>query len=140
MKSIFQIIFLGIFSAALLSACNKESTGSCDSDITCYTAAPDSLWIKLDLDNDDYNNPIHVKFYIGNMDDGELYDEFQTTNEEEFYLVPVNERYTGTAKYVENNDTTLVIDSDKLKRSSCEDNDTKCYDYEYTVTLDLKLD
>lgn len=139
MKTLVQITFLILGSIVLFTSCSKDNSSSCKSDITCYTDAPDSLWVKLDLSNKSYDNPIYARFYVGNMDDGDLYDEFQTTNDEEYYLVPVDQRYTATAQYVSEGDTILVVDSDKLDRSSCQDGNATCYDWDYEITLDLKL-
>ena len=141
MKILSQITFLIIGTFAILTSCNKDSSGSCSSGIICYTDAPDSLWVKLNLINPDYDDSIFVKLYVGNMDDGEVYDSFKTINEEEYYLVPVNQDYTATAQFlVENNDTIIVIDSDRLNRRSCLDGDATCYDWDHEITLDLTLD
>lgn len=139
MKTVFQITFIVLTSIALLTSCNKGNSSSCKSDVICHTAAPDSLWVKLDLSNESYSDPISVKFYFGNMDDGELYDEFITTNEQEYYLVPVDKRYTATARYLIENDTIVVIDNERLSRSSCKDGETTCYDWDHEITLNLKI-
>lgn len=140
MKAIFSITLLVLGSIVLFVSCKKSNASTCDDNKTCYTDAPDSLWVKLDLANESYDNPIRVKFYIGNMDDGELYDEFQTTDDEAYYLVPVDERYTATAQFLVNeNDTVIVIDSEKLNQSSCKDGNATCYDWDHEITLDLKI-
>lgn len=140
MKTAFQITFIVLSSIALFVSCSKGNSSTCSGNKPCYTDSPDSLFVKLDLANDKYDHPVLVKFYIGNMDDGVLYDEFQTTNDEEYYLVPVDEHYTATAQFiVDDNDTVIVIDSEKLSTTSCKDGDVTCYDWDHEITLDLKL-
>ncbi len=141
MKILSQITFLIIGALVVLTSCDKDNSATCSNDIICYTDAPDSLWVKLNLANPDYEDSILVQLYIGNMDDGELYDSFKTINDEEYYLVPVNQDYTATARFLnQNNDTIIVIDSDRLNRKSCLDGDVSCYDWDHEITLDLILD
>lgn len=139
MKTLFKITFIFFGLIALLISCNKDSSSTCSTGIICYTEAPDSLWVRLDLTNEDYNKPVHIRFYFGNMDNGDLYDEFDTSEDEIFYLVPVNERYTAAASFIVEGDTVVVIESDKLNRKSCKDGDATCYDWDHEMTLKMKL-
>lgn len=138
LKYSFFICSIGLF----LFSCNKDkdSTSSCDTNAICYTIAPDSLWVKLNLSPPSVlGETTKVKFYFGNMDDGKLYDQFQTTESEVYYLVPVKKNYTATAEYVVDKDTILVINSNYLNRKSCENGNLTCYDWDHQVEIDLKL-
>ena len=97
------------------------------------------LYVRLDLTNSPGGKPVKVTFYIGDIDKGEVFDSFLTTSAMEMYQMPVNEKYSATAKYVVNGDTILVVDGDQLTRKYCTDDNTNCYDWDYEMGLDLRL-
>jgi hypothetical protein len=139
MKNSIKITFIA-FGVMLLSAsCTKSNDDICDPNKVCYTEAPNDLYVKLELSTNPSSQPIAVKFYVGNMDDGELFDNFFTTNNVEYYLMPVNERYTATAKYLVEGDTVMVIDSERLSNDSYQNCEETCYDYDDEIILNLKL-
>jgi hypothetical protein len=53
--------------------------------------------------------------------------------------MPVNERYTATAKYLVEGDTVMVIDSERLSNDSYQNCEETCYDYDDEIILNLKL-
>ena|SRR5690554_1299140 len=120
-------------------ACTKTKNDICDVNQICYTDAPNELYVKLELSPNPSSDPVEVMFYIGNLDNGELYDHFYTLSDVEYYLMPVNERYTAAAKYLVDGDTIMVVNSDKLNRTSYKNCDETCYDWEDEMVLNLKL-
>jgi len=139
MKNLIKVAFFIIGIALINTSCSKSKNDICDTNKICYTQAPDELYVKLELSTNPSSDPIEVKFYIGNMDNGELYDHFYTLNSTEYYLMPVNERYTATAKYFVEGDTILVINSDRLTNNSYKNCDETCYDWDDEIVLNLKL-
>lgn len=143
MKHPFLITFLSVFLISLTFSCQKKNkskdTGSCNSNIICYTGEPDQLYVTLELSPSQNNLPIEVKFYSGSIDKGNLLDAFTTLASSETYIVKVDKTYSATAKYVTDGDTVIVVDSGHLATSYCTDNDTKCYDWDHELALDLKL-
>ncbi|HZH87472.1 MAG TPA: hypothetical protein VFD77_09145 [Brumimicrobium sp.] len=139
MKNSIKITLLAVGIILFSTSCSKTKDDICDINIICYTEAPDDLYVKLELSTNPSSTPIEVRFYIGNMDNGELYDKFHTTNNVEYYLMPINERYTATAKYLVEGDTVMVIDSDRLSRESYKNCEETCYDWEDEIILNLKL-
>src|SRR5690554_4227068 len=114
MKTKIPYIFAVVCFSLIAYSCSKSKNDICDPNEICYTEKPDELYVKLELSNSPNSEPVEVKFYKGYMDDGELYETFTTTNSSEYYLMPVNKRYTASAKYMDGEDAILVIDSDKL--------------------------
>src|SRR5690554_6365086 len=98
MKNSIKTILLAFTATLIISSCTKSSKDICDTNQICYTQAPDDLYVKLAFSINPSSTPIEVKFYQGNMANGTSYDHFHTTNSVEYYLMPVNERYTTTAK------------------------------------------
>src|SRR5690554_2359977 len=139
MKNSIKITLLAVGIILFSTSCSKTKDDICDINIICYTEAPDDLYVKLELSTNPSSTPIEVRFYIGNMDNGELYDKFHTTNNVEYYLMPINERYTATAKYLVEGDTVMVIDSDRLSREFYKNCEETCYDWEDEIILNLKL-
>lgn len=139
MKNSIKVTFLAVGIILFSTSCSKTKDDICDTNIICYTEAPDDLYVKLELSTNPSSTPIEISFYIGNMDNGELYDKFHTVNSVEYYLMPVNERYTATAKYLVEGDTIMVIDSDRLSRESYKNCEETCYDWEDEIILNLKL-
>lgn len=139
MKNLIKVAFFIIGIALINTSCSKSKNDICDTNKICYTQAPDELYVKLELSTNPSSDPIEVKFYIGNMDNGELYDHFYTLKSTEYYLMPVNERYTATAKYFVEGDTILVINSDRLTNNSYKNCDETCYDWDDEIVLNLKL-
>lgn len=130
---LLPILFLGVFIS-----CEKTSN-ACDEDKTCYTEKPDSLYIELQLTQSPDNEPVEVNFYIGNVDDEELYYSFQTNNTTEYFLMPVNQRYSAEAIYKSDGVTTVAVDGDRLEADYFMNCDIKCYKWEDDLVFDLKL-
>lgn len=132
----YAIVLFIVFSGLLIS-CDKTSN-SCDEDTVCYTAKPDSLYIELQLSNSPSDEPVQVNFYIGNSDDGELYYSFETNNTTEYFLMPVNQKYSAEAVYQYADITTIAVDGDRLEADYFMNCDQKCYKWDDLV-FDLKL-
>lgn len=139
MKKQIRNIFLVIGLITIVTSCGKSKQDICDPNEICYTSKPDELYLKLELSTNPSSGPIEVSLYIGNLDDGELYETFTTTQSAEYYLMPVNETYTATAKYKKDGDNILVIDSERLKAVSYKNCEETCYDWDEEIILDLKL-
>lgn len=139
MKNSIKITLFAFAVLLLSTSCKKTKDDICDVNQICYTQAPDSLWVKLELSTNPSSQPIEVKFFKGNMDNGDLDDHFYTINNVEYFLRPVNQRYTATAKYLVEGDTVMVINSDKLTRESFKNCEETCYDWNDEVILNLRL-
>lgn len=134
MKYFFYLIML----IALFISCGKHS-GGCDETAICYTEKPDSLNIELQLSPLSSTDTIEVSFYKGNIDDGEVYLTFLTSNEKEYFHMPVGENYAAKAKYSRENESIIAVDGDRLRARSYTNCDTKCYDWD-DVIFDLTLE
>ena len=134
-----KINFLFITVATLLFLSCGKTTDKCDEDLICYTDEPDSLFIELQLSPPPHNDSVYVEFYIGNADDGELYHSFITNNKKEYFLMPVDRRYSAKAFYRIEQDTIVTIDGDRLKVESFKNCEITCYEWEEDLVFDLKL-
>jgi hypothetical protein len=142
MRNTIHLLFIVSILLGFMSCENNNTFNSndCDQNIICYTEAPDELFVKLELSESPDGNPVIVRFYEGNVDDGVVIDSFSTYNLEESYLLPVNEDYSAEATYGENGNTIIAIDGERLSRESFQNCNTTCYDWDHTITLDLKLE
>lgn len=138
MKKRFIILPVLLGSIFLINACSKGKEDICDYNQICYTEEPDELYVKLELSTSP-NNAADVTFYRGYYEEGDIIDEFSTIEGAIYYLMPVDQRYTATAKYEDNGEEITVIDSEKLSAISYENCETTCYDWEDEIVLDLKL-
>lgn len=130
------VFFLAVFG--FLMSCEKTSN-ACDENQICYTQKPDSLYIELQLSNSPSDELVQVNFYIGNSDDGELYYSFETNNTTEYFLMPVNERYSAEAIYQEPGKTTIAVDGDRLEADYFMNCDVRCYKWDEDLVFDLRL-
>jgi hypothetical protein len=121
-----------------MMSCEKTSN-ECDENKTCYTQKPDSLYIELQLSESPTDQPVEVNFYIGNSDDGELYYSFETNNTTEYFLMPVNKKYSAEAFYHYAEITTVAVDGDRLEPNYFMNCDVKCYKWDEDLVFDLKL-
>ena len=135
MKYLF-VFLVAVFG--VLMSCEKTSS-ACDENKVCYTQKPDSLYIELQLSSSPSDEPVQVNFYIGNSDDGELYYSFETNNTTEYFLMPVNERYSAEAIYQEPGKTTVAVDGDRLEADYFMNCDQECYKWDEDLVFDLKL-
>lgn len=136
-KMKYLIVILVAVSSTMMS-CEKTSN-ACDENKICYTQEPDSLYIELQLSQSPSDEPVKVNFYIGNSDDGELYYSFETNNSTEYFLMPVNERYSAEAIYEEAGKTTVAVDGDRLETDYFMNCDQECYKWDEDLIFDLKL-
>ena len=81
--------FFTLFIAIAISSCDKSDSDDCDPDKVCYTQAPDSLYVKLELAPQNSDLPLEINFYKGDIDDGDKIEYFETSNSEEYYLMPI---------------------------------------------------
>lgn len=132
------LIVLLFTSFGVLMSC-KKSSSACDENKICYTQKPDSLYIELQLSQSPSEEPVQVNFYIGNSDDGELYYSFQTNNTTEYFLMPVNEKYSAEAIYQYADITTVAVDGDRLNADYFMNCEKKCYKWDEDLVFDLKL-
>ena len=139
MKKQLKLSLMALFLITLSTSCGKSKNDICDPDQICYTQKPDELYIKVELSNNPNSEAIELSLYKGYLDDGELYDIFSTTESTIYYLMPVGERYTVTAKYKDGNNYIMVVDSEKLSSVSYENCEETCYDWDEEIVLDLKL-
>ncbi|MBW7866846.1 MAG: hypothetical protein H3C31_00815 [Brumimicrobium sp.] len=137
MKKLYYISLICIICISLSSCFKKKEKEICDENKICYTEGPDDLYVKLKISKS--NKPVEIRMYKGYYDKGEKIDKFFTNNTEETYLLPIDNRYTATAKYVVNGDTIMVIDSDELGNGAYKNCDKSCYDWEEGILLDLEL-
>lgn len=141
MKMTFKLLFSLAVIGLTIPSCTKTTSQSC-SQITiydCITQKPNELYLKLELSQNKDLSPVRVRLFLGNFDDGVLYDEFYTTNLVETYLLPVGQKYTAAADYLSGTDTIVAIDAGKLTSTSCTLESYDCYDWNQEMTLDLKL-
>jgi hypothetical protein len=138
MTKMKYLILLPIAFFGVLMSCEKSSN-ACEEDKVCYTQSPDSLYIELQLTQSSDSQPVEVNFYFGNVDDGELYYSFQTNNTTEYFLMPVNEKYSAEAIYHSDGVTTVAVDGDRLETDYFMNCDIKCYKWDEDLVFDLKL-
>lgn len=133
------IIVLILFTFGIIMSCKKYSN-DCDENQVCYTQKPDSLYIELWLSQSPSDKPVQVNFYIGNSDDGELYYTFETNKITEYFLMPVDQRYSAEAIYKNEEITTVAVDGNYLEVDYFMNCDQKCYEWEDDLIFDLKLE
>lgn len=131
------LLFIFSFGLLIISSCGKHNDG-CDEDKVCYTLKPDSLYIELQLSPPPNNEFVEVEFYIGNVDDGELFLSFTTSNSLEYFHMPVGEEYSAKAYYNEGEKTTVVVEGKELKSESFENCEITCYVWDDLI-FDLTL-
>tara|TARA_B100000508_G_scaffold141026_1_gene145238 strand:- start:10422 stop:10847 length:426 start_codon:yes stop_codon:yes gene_type:complete len=141
MKSILHTTLI-LSVTFILSGCFKDNDGEgeCNPNAVCYTQPPETLYVTLHLSDSPDGSPVKVRLYVGDVDDGQLFDSFTTTLSEETYLLPVNTDYSAEAEYSDGEITIIAVDGDRLNRKSFENCDVTCYDYDHGITLDLELE
>lgn len=139
-KTFFYLASVALVIFTFFSCKKDQGETICDDSVVCYTQQPDSLYVKLKLSSNADSLPVEISFYKGYFDDGEKIDHFFTYNKEIYYLLPVQEHYAATAKYLDGQDTVVVIDGDKLGDGSYTNCDQSCYDWNDEMTLDLTLE
>lgn len=133
-------VSLAIIGLLTLGSCFKDNdSDECDPNKVCYTEAPETLYVRLHLSSSPDGSAVKVRIYEGNVDDGELYDSFETFNAEETYLLPVDEFYSAEAEYSDGSTTIIAVDGDRLDQESFQNCNETCYDWDHSITLDLEL-
>lgn len=132
------IIILSIIIPIAFFSC-KRLSDECDPNKTCYTDRPDSLWVQLQMVLNAENDSVLVKFYKGNVDDGELQWEYYSFSEKIDELVPVGNRYSAEAYYKKGDKTIIAVDGDRLDPDYFYNCEEKCYEWEDDMILDLKI-
>lgn len=130
------LISLSIISGMV--SCKKLSD-ECDESLVCLTDAPDSLFIELQLSPAGSGEHVLVRFYEGNVDDGDLYLEFITTNDKEYFYMANGENYAAEAIYQRGNDTIKAIDGDWITPEYFYNCEEKCYEWDEDIIFDLTL-
>lgn len=131
------LVIIGLLA---LSSCFKDNdSDECDPNKVCYTDAPPTLYVRLHLSPSPDGSTVTVRLYEGNVDDGELYDTFETSDVEETYLLPVDQYYSAEAEYTDGATTIIAVDGERLNQESFQNCDETCYDWEHSITLDLEL-
>jgi hypothetical protein len=127
--------------AVMLTSCTKNNNGGqeCNQNIICYTSPPSTLFVVLRISPSPDGTPVKIRMYEGNVDNGVLFDSFETMALEETYILPVNQRYSAEAEYSDGEITIIAVDGDRLNRESFENCDQTCYDWDHSITLDLEL-
>ncbi len=104
----------------------------------CYTQEPKNATLEIKLE-EVYSLSTVLRVYEGNLEDSILYREFKTNLTSTHITVPVNNKYTVTAKYyidkryyIAVNSITPLVMYDK---ETCND---PCY-YVYNKKVDLRL-
>jgi hypothetical protein len=138
MNKMKYVLVLLLATFGVMMSCEKTSN-ACDEDKVCYTQKPDSLYIELQLSTSPSDDLVQVNFYIGNSDDGELYYSFETNNTTEYFLMPVNKKYSAEAIYKEPGKTTVAVDGDRLEPDYFMNCDQECYKWDEDLIFDLKL-
>jgi len=86
-----------------------------------------------------YDPLVEITVFEGNLEDDIVYRSIQTTNNETTADVPLNKKYTITAKYYINNNTYIAVNSVtphvKYDRHNC---DEPCY-YVVNKLVNLRL-
>ncbi len=125
----------------VLTSCTKNNNGAqeCDPNLICYTLPPVNLPVILRISQSPDGTPVKIRMYEGNVDDGVMFDSFETNALEEIYELPVNKRYSAEAEYSDGETIIIAIDGDRLNRDSFENCNQTCYDYNNRIILDLEL-
>jgi hypothetical protein len=127
-----------LFLVGLIVACSKFPSNSCDVNKPCYTQAPDSLFVELQLTPQSEQDTIFVSFYEGNVDDGELLTTFTTSFDREYFYVPVRKRFSASARYKRGDNFYTAVDGQYISVKSSTNCEQTCYNWDERV-LDLKL-
>lgn len=130
---ILSVLVVGVLS------CGKFPSNSCDMSKECYTLAPDSLIVELQLSPNSLTDTMIVQFYEGNVDDGELLLEFETTEDREYFYVPVRNRFSAAARYKRGSNFYTAIDGKYISVTSSTNCEMTCFNWDNQI-LDLQLD
>lgn len=105
----------------------------------CYPTEPVQTDIRVKLEAFESWGLARIDVYEGNIEDSVLYRTFHSSREEFYVKVPVNKRYTVTARYKSGIKTYLAIDACfprvKYDKESCEE---PCY-YVYNRIVNLRI-
>jgi hypothetical protein len=105
----------------------------------CYPTEPVETDIRVKLEKFDVWGLARIDVYEGNIEDSVLFRSFQSSREEYYIKVPVNKRYTVSARYTIGIKTYLAIDGCfprvKYDKESCEE---PCY-YVYDRIVNLRI-
>jgi hypothetical protein len=104
----------------------------------CYTEEPKDATLEIKLDAVFYL-PTLIRIYEGNLEDSIIYRDLKTSLTKITVTVPVNNKYTVTAKYYLDGRYYIAVNSItprvKYDKETCND---PCY-YVYNKKVDLRL-
>jgi hypothetical protein len=124
----------------LVIACGKSNTG-CNESLVCYTDKPTELIIDMSLSQPSgLTEQVEVILYEGYIDDEEreVVLSFETSKSQELIAVPVDKRYSATAKYVFEDRTIIAIYGERINARSFTNCEMTCWDWD-DIPFDLRL-
>lgn len=134
-----KYLYLFLFSISLLSISCRKLSNKCDETEVCFTDKPDSVFVDMQLSPPESGDFVEVRFYKGNVDDGELLIEFITDFEEEFFYVEEGHRYSAEVIYRRGDQTIVAVDGLLASVDYFYNCDQTCYDWEDEFILDVTL-
>lgn len=124
----------------LNSSCGETNNG-CDENLICYTQKPTELIIDMAISQPSgLIEPIEVKLFEGYFDDEDKVEliTFTTNAPQELISVPVDNRYSATAKYVFDDRTIITVAGDRINARSFRNCELTCWDWD-DIPFDLRL-
>jgi len=115
MKKIKYILFFSALTALLLPRCDKDNIYQEVDCSLCYATPPDSGFVRPEITIDPAHPAVPVTVYEGPVESGKVVfrDTFSVPTPR--IEVPVGKAYSLTAAYLQNGDTILVVEGDKLE-------------------------
>jgi hypothetical protein len=125
--------------AAIMVLFSCEESGIITKCPDCTTEEPTTATLEVKLDLSFYSQTVKVEVYEGNIEDSVLFRTVYVVRSKTEFEVPLNKKYTLTAKYYIPGDYYVAIDSAtpkvKYDKDQCDD---PCY-FVYDRIIDLRL-
>jgi hypothetical protein len=135
-----KFIISSLIFTVIITSCGQTSNG-CDENVICYTQRPTELIIDMDLSQPSgLVEPIEVKLYEGYFDDEDKIEllSFTTSAAQELITVPVDNRYSASAKYVFEDRTVIAVTGDRINAESFRNCELTCWNWD-DIPFDLRL-
>lgn len=129
-----------LFLVFIITACGKTNSG-CQENLICYSQRPTELIIDMNLSQPSgLIEPVEVRLFEGYFDDEEKLEliSFTTNATQELVAVPVDKRYSASAKYVFEDRTIIAVIGDRINARSFTNCELKCWDWD-DIPFDLRL-
>lgn len=125
-----KTIFILIFTSIVFQTCKIENNAvDCSSynysDCDTHEPFTGKMSVKLTINSENPKVPIAI--YSGKLEDNDIIFRDTITVESYDTLLPVNNYYTVTAKYLKGGLTIIAVDGDKISKSKTVTCDSTCW-------------